>query len=143
MAALCARLEDGTAGVSTEIRIGAAVAGAKALWLLSAPASTLPYTADVAPELRRLDVAALHQIVLARMLGLPIGERGGTPGLTYTQDAREALSRVEHGEAAAFFLPSTDVEDLRAVSRAGLTMPEKSTFFHPKLLSGLVIYPLD
>jgi uncharacterized protein (DUF1015 family) len=76
------------------------------------------------------------------VLGLPIGERGGTPGLSYTQDARVALTRVEGGEAAAFFLPSTDVEDLRAVSKAGLTMPEKSTYFHPKLLSGLVIYSL-
>ena len=82
--------------------------------------------------------------MLAGILGLPIGERGGTPGLGYTQDARAAFAEVTGGRAAsAFFVPATGVEALRTIALAGLTMPEKSTFFHPKLLTGLVIYALD
>ena len=148
--ALLARLENRqTHGCRTasaadpEVRIGAAVQDAGVLWLLSTPTAALPFPAELPAALRALDVTALHQVVLAGVLGLPIGERGGTPGLSYTQDARLALDLVATGEAAAaFFLPPTDVESLRAVALAGLTMPEKSTFFHPKLLTGLVIYPV-
>jgi uncharacterized protein (DUF1015 family) len=146
MATLLARLSaapsDATRGGA--IRIGAAVAGAGALWLLSAPTDALPFAPSTPAVLRALEVTALHQVVLAGILGLPIGERGGTPGLTYTQDAGAALAAVDSGRAAAaFFLPATGVDALRGVSLAGLTMPEKSTYFHPKLLTGLVIYPLE
>jgi uncharacterized protein (DUF1015 family) len=149
-AALLARLGSrparGRQSASTadpQVRIGAAVQGAGVLWLLSAATAALPFPGELPAALKALDVTALHQVVLAGVLGLPIGERGGTPGLSYTQDAHLALDRVTTGEAAAaFFLPATDVESLRAVALAGLTMPEKSTFFHPKLLSGLVIYPV-
>lgn len=128
---------------SDAVHIGVAVAGAKTLWLCTAATSTLPFAATVPAELRALDVTALHQIVLAGILRLPIGDRGGAPGLTYTQNATRALGLVERGEAAvAFFLPSTSVADLRVVGLAGLTMPEKSTYFFPKLLTGLVFYPL-
>jgi len=129
---------------ATQVRIGAAVAGAGVLWLLTAPPARLPLPPEVPAALRGLDVVALHQVVLAGTLGLPIGDRGGTPGMTYTQDARAALGLVAAGEAtAAFFLPPTDVETMRNVSLAGLTMPEKSTYFHPKLATGLVIYLLE
>jgi uncharacterized protein (DUF1015 family) len=129
---------------ASRVRIGAAVAGAGALWLLSAPPQRLPLPPEVPAALRGLDVVALHQVVLAGTLGLPIGDRGGTPGMTYTQESSAALRLVDTGVAsAAFFLPPTDVETLRNVSLAGLTMPEKSTYFHPKLATGLVIYPLD
>ncbi len=143
--ALLARLEAAAHDRSSDtVHIGVAVAGAQTLWLCTAASGALPFAATVAPELRALDVSALHQIVLAGMLQLPIGDRGGAPGLSYTQDPRRALAAVERGEAAAaFFLPATGVADLKAVGLAGLTMPEKSTYFFPKLLTGLVFYPLD
>ncbi len=132
------------ADAATTVHLGAAVAGADSLWLLSAANDALPFPASTPAVLRALDVTALHQVVLAAILGLPIGERGGTPGLTYTQDAAAALAAVERRDAAAaFFVPPTSIAALRAVSVAGLTMPEKSTYFHPKLLTGLVVYPLD
>ena len=145
LASLLAEFERAAHDRSTEtVRIGVAVGGAKTIWSCAAPASTLPYAPAVPPELRALDVTALHQIVLAGILQLPIGDRGGAPGLSYTQDARRALDLVARREAAAaFFLPSTCVADLRSVSLAGLTMPEKSTYFFPKLLTGLVFQPLD
>ena len=131
-------------GAGRLVRIGAAIGGAETLWLLGAAAGGLPYAPEIAAPVRELDVAALHQIVLARVLRLPIGERGGTPGLSYTQDDTKAFEAVEKGSAAAaFFLPPTDVDALRRIGVAGLTMPEKSTYFHPKLLTGLVLYPVD
>jgi uncharacterized protein (DUF1015 family) len=144
LATLTGRLEHVAHDRSREAaHIGIAMAGAKSLWLCTAPTSALPFAPTVPPELRALDVTALHQIVLAGILQVPIGDRGGAPGLTYTQDAGRALGLVERGEAAAaFFLPPTSVGDLRAVGLAGLTMPEKSTYFFPKLLTGLVFYPL-
>lgn len=143
--ALLALLEAAEVDRSREVaHIGVAVRGGAGLWLCTAPTGALPFAPTVAPELRALDVTSLHQIVLAGILGLPIGDRGGAPGLSYTQDAKRALARVESGEAAAaFFLPATSVGELRAVGLAGLTMPEKSTYFFPKLLTGLVFQPLD
>jgi uncharacterized protein (DUF1015 family) len=123
------------------VRIVAALRGAGALWLLSAKAADLPFDARTRPELRTLDVSALHAIVLERALGIDDGARTG--GIEYTQDAGYALARVAAGAAAAFLLPATDLTAIRDVSTAGLTMPAKSTFFHPKLLTGLVFYPHD
>ena len=144
LATLMSRLEHAAHDRSSDTaHLGVAVAGAKSLWLCTAPTSALPFAPTVPPELRALDVTVLHQIVLAGILQLPIGDRGGAPGLSYTQDAERALATVESGEAAAaFFLPATSVGDLRAVGLAGLTMPEKSTYFFPKLLTGLVFYSL-
>jgi hypothetical protein len=123
MRTLLARLDAAAASGST--RIGMALHGVDRLGLLTAAVDALPFPSSTPPVLRTLDVTALHQIVLAGTLGLPIGERGGTPGLSYTQDAAAALARVEgDGAAAAFFLPPTGVDELRAVATAGLTMPE-------------------
>jgi uncharacterized protein (DUF1015 family) len=144
LATLLRRLDAAATDRASDVAsLGVAVAGARELWLCTAPTSVLPFAATVPPELRVLDVTVLHQIVLAGILRLSIGDRGGAPGLTYTQDAGRALGLVERGEAAAaFFLPATSVGDLRAVGLAGLTMPEKSTYFFPKLLTGLVFYEL-
>jgi len=124
------------------LRIGIAARAAGKLWMLAARAEDLPFDAATPPELRALDVTALHEIVLGRGLGLPV--TGAPEGLAYTQDAAAALAAVASGAAsAAFLLPATDLAAIRDVSLAGLSMPAKSTFFHPKLLTGLVFYPHD
>ncbi|HEX6761812.1 MAG TPA: DUF1015 domain-containing protein [Gaiellaceae bacterium] len=64
-------------------------------------------------------------------------------GVTYTADARAAVAAVDGGEAeAAFLLEPVTVEQVARFAHAGETMPQKSTFFYPKLTSGLVLYPL-
>ncbi len=64
-------------------------------------------------------------------------------GVTYTADARAAVAAVDRGEAgAAFLLEPVTVEQVARFAHAGETMPQKSTFFYPKLTSGLVLYPL-
>lgn len=87
---------------------------------------------DVHPALGDLDVVVMHQLIINR--DLMVNE------IAYEMSAAEAISRVNSGEFdAAFFLNSTDVADLERVAGAGLRMPAKSTYFYPKLLTGLVI----
>src|SRR5207253_1063432 len=71
-------------------------------------------------------------------------ERFGLDGVRYTPRAEEALAAVDAGEAeAAFLLRPPTVEQVRAVAERGETMPQKSTYFYPKLPSGLLFLPLD
>ena len=65
-------------------------------------------------------------------------------GVSYTADASAAVAAVDTGAAgAAFLLEPVTVEQVARFARAGETMPQKSTFFYPKLTSGLLLYPLD
>jgi uncharacterized protein (DUF1015 family) len=100
-----------------------------------------------APALRRLDVSLLHDLVLEgeqSLLGLDARREAEAGRLVYTQDTRGGIARVLSGEfAAGFFLNATRVDEVRAVCEAGETMPEKSTYFYPKLLTGLVFHSVD
>ena len=65
-------------------------------------------------------------------------------GATYTPGREEAVAAVDRGEAeATFLLRPTRIEDVWEVARRGDVMPQKSTFFFPKLTSGLLLLPLD
>ena len=91
--------------------------------------------------LRALDASVLHGVVLEGVLGLPSGARDT---LAFVRDAGDAVSRTLGGEfAAAFLLNPTPMWQVQAVADAGLTMPQKSTWFHPKLPSGLVLRAVD
>jgi uncharacterized protein (DUF1015 family) len=71
-------------------------------------------------------------------------ERVGRDGIGYTPDADEAIARVRAGEAdCAFLLRATRIEDVFDHARRGLTMPPKSTYFFPKLVSGLLFHPVE
>ncbi len=95
------------------------------------------------PEFARLDVAILHHLVVERILGIPSTGHADA-GIEYTRDEEQALAAVTSGAAAvALFLTPPRVEQVQAVAMAGDRMPQKSTFFFPKVLSGLVIQPLD
>ncbi len=95
------------------------------------------------PEYARLDVAILHHVVIEQILGIqPTGHADDS--ISYTRDETQALASVASGEAhLALFQNPPRVEQVQAVAMAGERMPQKSTFFYPKLLSGLVISPLD
>lgn len=91
---------------------------------------------------RRLDLAALHAIVLRD--GLGIGDEEVAAGrLAYTRSVDEARARVASGAAgAAILVRPTDLDQLAAVADASDVMPQKSTYFTPKLLTGMVFNPL-
>ncbi|MBM3268936.1 MAG: DUF1015 domain-containing protein [Candidatus Sericytochromatia bacterium] len=95
------------------------------------------------PAWRELDVAILHYLVILEMLGIPEGEWKGGKHLVYTRDHKEVLAGLESGEfQAGFFLNPTPVAQVVDVARAGDVMPQKSTFFYPKLPTGLVLHRL-
>ena len=71
-------------------------------------------------------------------------ERVGREGIAYTPDADDAIGRVRAGKAdCAFLLRATRIDDVFDHARRGLTMPPKSTYFFPKLVSGLLFHPLE
>jgi uncharacterized protein (DUF1015 family) len=93
---------------------------------------------------RQLDLSHLHSIVLDRLLGLDAEKVREQTNLRYLRDAAEAVDQVRRGEADVTFLTNpVTMEQLREVAFAGDVMPQKSTDFFPKLLSGLTIYALD
>ena len=99
--------------------------------------------ADHAPAYRRLDTAVLEELLLKRALGMTDGDIAHLAGLGYARDAAEALDLVERAEYdAAFLLRPTPVAQVREVAAEGESMPPKSTYFFPKLLTGLVFNPL-
>jgi uncharacterized protein (DUF1015 family) len=90
--------------------------------------------------LRHLDVTVLGA-ALERLVGLD-AEAVASGAVGYTKSADEAVAAVETGDAdAAFLLEPTPVASIEAVARDGDVMPQKSTYFYPKALTGLVINP--
>lgn len=92
---------------------------------------------------RRLDVAVLHEVLLGRLFGAP--EAGaGTISITCTADPAKGLNAVLGGDADLFcLLRSPTAAQVAEVAQAGDTMPQKSTYFYPKLLTGLVMRSLE
>src|SRR5207247_2800356 len=92
---------------------------------------------------RRLDTAVLEKLLLEGALGLSEDDISHQRGLGYARDVREAQELLHAGAYdVAFILRPTPVEQVRAIAAAGETMPPKSTYFYPKLLSGLLFNPL-
>jgi uncharacterized protein (DUF1015 family) len=93
---------------------------------------------------RELDTAVLEGVVLRGALGMSEDDISHLNGLDYARDTAQARERVERGEAdAAFFMRGTPVAQVRAVAAAGESMPPKSTYFFPKVLTGMIFNPLD
>jgi uncharacterized protein (DUF1015 family) len=85
-----------------------------------------------------------YELLESDELDVEVVDRLAPQGVTYTPRREEAVATVDRGEAeAAFLLRPTRIEDVWAVARRGETMPQKSTYFFPKLTSGLLFHPLD
>lgn len=96
------------------------------------------------PTLRALDVSILHGLILEHMLGISPEAQARQENLRYVKDAREAVERAARGEARlAFLINPTPMWQVRAVAEAGEVMPQKSTFFYPKIPSGLALRIVD
>ena len=87
-----------------------------------------------------LDVSILHSYILERALGIDKENMANQKNLRYTRSLSEALGSVRNGgAAAAFVINATKVAQIKAVALAGDKMPQKSTYFYPKLITGLVM----
>jgi uncharacterized protein (DUF1015 family) len=115
-----------------------------ALLLESKPEAIDALLHDVPVRQRQLDLTHLHAIVLERLLGLDAKAVREETNIRYLRDAGEAVEQVRRGEAdVSFLINPVTMDQLREVAFAGDVMPQKSTDFYPKLLSGLAIYSLE
>lgn len=89
-------------------------------------------------RLKSLDVSILHDYIFARLMGL-----NGHEFFGYTRDPAEAIASVEDGAPAAFLMNPPTVDDMRQIALGGEKMPQKSTYYYPKILSGLVLWSLN
>ncbi len=118
---------------------------AEGTWLLTAKADAVERAlAGISPRQRKLDVVQLHALVLERLLNLSPEAIREQSNLRYLRDAGEAIEQATAGEAQiSFLMNAVTMDQLREVAFAGEVLPQKSTDFFPKLLSGLAIYALD
>ncbi len=92
---------------------------------------------------RAIDAAVLEALVLAPLLGLDSEQFLTTDQVLYVRGLDNATSMVDRGEAgSAFLLRAPTVEQVQAVAASGRVMPQKSTYFFPKLATGFLINPL-
>jgi uncharacterized protein (DUF1015 family) len=115
------------------------------VWLLQAKCDAVAAALKGVPERQRqLDLTQLHGVVLDKLLGLDAEKVREQTNLRYLRDAAEAVDQVRRGDAdVAFLTRPVTMDQLREVAFAGEVMPQKSTDFYPKLLSGLTIYALE
>ncbi len=112
--------------------------------LRSKPEPSAALLSDLPERQRSLDLSHLHSILLGHLLGLDAEKVREQTNLRYLRDAQEAVEQVRKGEADVAFLTNpVTMEQLKEVAFAGEVMPQKSTDFYPKLLSGLAIYALE
>ncbi|MBI3894494.1 MAG: DUF1015 domain-containing protein [Acidobacteria bacterium] len=137
------RAEMASAARQGATAIGVLFQGWNAFFLLKARERQI-LLPELLPAERNLDVTILHQIAFARCLGMDEESVRNEKFLTYVRSFEEGMKSVFHGKAqACFFLNPARIEQVREIALAGRLLPQKSTDFYPKLLSGLVIYPLD
>jgi uncharacterized protein (DUF1015 family) len=97
---------------------------------------------DLLPEVKALDYTLLHYLILDRVLGIPYHKQSQHPAIQYVKDYAKAVELARQPGFVGFFLNGVKMKDLLAVTYAGGRMPPKSTFFYPKVLSGIVMADL-
>ncbi len=93
--------------------------------------------------LRKLDLIVLHKTLISKEFGYTDEEQMAQDGILYIKQEQEAFDMIDKGQAeASFIMAYPKIKDIQEISQAGERMPQKSTYFYPKLLSGIVINPL-
>ncbi len=99
---------------------------------------------EKSPASQGLDVSVLHSLVLEKVLGIDKENMAQQVNLSYTRDFNEAIASVQNGNSqCAFLMNPTRVQEIRDVAAAGEKMPQKSTYFYPKLITGLAMNQMD
>jgi len=119
--------------------------GKSCLLKIHQPENILPLLdKDEPEELQVLDVAQLHIVAIRSILNIDTKKSSHQQYVTYTVYIQEAMERVDQGEFdLAFFMNPTPIDQVRNLAEKGIRLPQKATFFYPKLLSGLVINTLE
>ncbi len=99
---------------------------------------------DIHPALKKLDVLVLSRLIFQKILGFSKEDLDNTNIFHYTTDIGKAIEQVKNGEyQMVFLLNPTKIEDIKEVTLNSLIMPRKSTYFYPKILTGLVFNKVD
>jgi uncharacterized protein (DUF1015 family) len=94
--------------------------------------------------LKQLGVVVLHDLVLNQLLGISLEAMASQTNLVYVKDDRELFEAVATGSAqVGIVVKPTTVDQVLSVSGSGEVMPQKSTYFYPKVMTGLVIHSLE
>lgn len=95
---------------------------------------------EVPEVLKTLDLIVLHKVIISKELGYTQEEQMAQDGILYIKQEQEAFDMIDMGKAeASFIMAYPKIQDIKRISEAGERMPQKSTYFYPKLLSGIVI----
>lgn len=98
---------------------------------------------DVPDVLKKLDLTVLHKVLITKEFEYTQEEQMAQDGIKYIKQESEAFDMIDSGKAeASFIMAYPKIKDIKEISEAGYRMPQKSTYFYPKLLSGIVINPL-
>lgn len=98
---------------------------------------------DVPDVLKKLDLTVLHKVLITKEFEYTQEEQMAQDGIKYIKQESEAFDLIDSGKAeASFIMAYPKIKDIKEISEAGFRMPQKSTYFYPKLLSGIVINPL-
>ena len=94
--------------------------------------------------LRHLDVTVLHSLILGKVFGMTDADLKNQDYLSYTRDISEAVDEVKNGNfQCSFMLNPTKIHEIKEISLAKEKMPQKSTYFYPKLVTGLVMNKIN
>jgi uncharacterized protein (DUF1015 family) len=94
-------------------------------------------------EVKELDVTLLHQAILTDLLGISVEDQANQTHLKYSKDRDEVVEKVRSGKfQLGFVMNPTKIEEVISVSESGEVMPQKSTFFYPKVMTGMVYHSL-
>ena len=97
---------------------------------------------DAPQELQKLDLNVLHELILKKELAFSQDELMSQNGIKYEKKEDVAFDSIKYNASACFIMAYPKMKDVLNISSAGYRMPQKSTYFYPKLLSGIVINPL-
>jgi uncharacterized protein (DUF1015 family) len=128
----------------SRLTIGVATEGGRHSALLRLKGTNLAsLMSDLSPRQRTLDVVVLHRLLIEGCLGLTEEAVKHESNISYVREFDAALKAVANGAQVAFLLNPVRLEQMRDVVYEGNVMPQKSTDFYPKVLSGLILYPLS
>jgi uncharacterized protein (DUF1015 family) len=136
-------------GANADQNIFGLYAGTKAFYAIKLKDSTFmtELYPDMSEAAQRLDVNVLHKLILEKHLGISDAKLASQSHLVYIKDLGDAIdqsiAKVDSGQSqGVFFMNATRIEQVQAIAAAGEKMPQKSTFFYPKIFSGLTIRKL-
>ncbi len=132
------------ASISGRITIGVFADGRMTFLRLKHSPDVRPLMPDLSEKQRALDVVILHRLLLQKCLGITEDAVKRESHITYVREREAAINAVRESKAQiAFLLNATRLDQLRGIAFEGNVMPQKSTDFYPKVLSGLTMYSLE